>query len=344
MDGTVEIAPEELAGWVPIRLFGHGLDVQVEWCFLTPRKFAEPFFEQTIEVCLRQPFNQVFLRRTPIEALGKLHEVQPGIPPSGFIFHMSRCGSTLISQLLATLPDTVVISEADPIHWILRSQAGDPAVSEAVRQKWLRWMFTALAQRWSGNERRFFVKFDSWSIVDLPLIHSVFPGVPWVFVYRNPVEVIVSHIRRRGSHVIPSAYGIGLLSLEPAAAARIASEEYCARVLAKICQTAVSRFTIGNAALIEFNELPGAVWSRVVDFFGAGCSERDRERMRSQAQFDAKAPSIRFVGDTGEKNREASPLIRRMAEEWVMPVYRQLEDLRLAGVGLGADGRADSAL
>lgn len=340
----MEIAPADLAGWVPIRTFGHGLDVHAEWCFLTPRRFAEPFFEQTIEACLRHPFNQVFLRRTPIEALREFHRFQPGIPPSGFIFHMSRCGSTLISQLLATLPGAVVISEADPIHWILRSQAAEPVVSDTVRQDWLRWMFSALSQRWSGSESRFFVKFDSWSIVDLPLIHSVFPGVPWVFVYRNPIEVMVSHIRRRGSHMIPSAYGIKLLGLDPAAAARIPSEEYCARVLAKIGETAVSSFATGRAALIEFNELPGAVWSRLIDFFGIACSERDCERMRSKAQFDAKAPSIHFVGDTNEKNREASPLIRSMSEEWAMPVYRELEELRLSGGAAGGATRANSAL
>ena len=31
------------------------------------------------------------------------------------------------------------------------------------------------------------------SVLDLPLIYRAFPDVPWVFVYRQPVEVLASH-------------------------------------------------------------------------------------------------------------------------------------------------------
>ena len=44
--------------------------------------------------------------------------------PSGFIFHMSRCGSTVISQMLAALAEHVVVSEAGPIDALAR---GPPA-------------------------------------------------------------------------------------------------------------------------------------------------------------------------------------------------------------------------
>ena len=37
---------------------------------------------------------------------------EPGIDPTGFIFHLARCGSTLVSQMLAALPEHIVLSEA----------------------------------------------------------------------------------------------------------------------------------------------------------------------------------------------------------------------------------------
>jgi len=122
------------------------------------------------------------MHRTPIAELGDWHAASPGMMPAGFIFHMSRCGSTLISQMLAALPQTVVISEASPIDWLARTTR----VSEPVRSQWLRWMVSALGQRRSGTENRYFIKFDSPTVMALPFIRRVFPSVPWVFAFRNP--------------------------------------------------------------------------------------------------------------------------------------------------------------
>jgi len=63
---------------------------------------------------LNTPFNQLFCDRTPLAALGDYAASNPGIAPDGFIFHVSRCGSTLVSQMLAALPDSIVLSEAGP--------------------------------------------------------------------------------------------------------------------------------------------------------------------------------------------------------------------------------------
>ena len=70
--------------------------------------------------------------------------------------------------------------------------------------------------------------------LDLPLIRAAFPAVPWIFLYRNPVEVLVSHSRRRGAHVIP-----GVLSVPPDLDQPMPLVEYAARVLARICEAAL---------------------------------------------------------------------------------------------------------
>src|SRR6266542_3419017 len=88
------------------------------------------------------------------------HEAQPGLSPSGFIFHMSRCGSTLISQMLAALPQNIVISEAGPIDSLLRTNFHDPSFADDRRPIWFAWVVSALGQRRSGQEQHFFIKFN----------------------------------------------------------------------------------------------------------------------------------------------------------------------------------------
>ena len=61
-----------------------------------------------------------------IDVLLEWQEQSPGLPPSGFIFHMSRCGSTLAARMLAASPRNIVLSEADPIDYVLRAPCATP--------------------------------------------------------------------------------------------------------------------------------------------------------------------------------------------------------------------------
>ena len=58
------------------------------------------------------------LVRTGLEALRAL-DSEPSLDPAGMIFHLSRCGSTLVSRLLGTLPGVVVVSEPAPLNALL---------------------------------------------------------------------------------------------------------------------------------------------------------------------------------------------------------------------------------
>jgi hypothetical protein len=120
-----------MAGWVPIRFCWHEGRPVLDWCRLDSRRFTEPFFDETVSACLRRPFNRLFRRLTPIDTLLEWQERSPGLPPSGFAFHMSRCGSTLVARMLAAVPRHVVLSEADPIDALLRAPLRTPAVAAA---------------------------------------------------------------------------------------------------------------------------------------------------------------------------------------------------------------------
>jgi hypothetical protein len=324
---TGEVALDE---WFPIRLGWRGAQATIEWCYMGERRFTEPFFEQTVAACLRHPFNRLFRLQTPIGRLAELARTQPGVPPTGLIFHMSRCGSTLVAQLLATLPRAIMLAEAEPIDAALRARFHDPTLTDDQRRDWLRWVVGALGRRRGAQERYLFVKFDSWSVLDLPLIRRAFPGVPWVFVYRDPIEVMVSHQKMRGAQMVPGMLEPALLSLDPAEIPPYALDEYCARVLARICAAAAQFGQNGGGRFVDYRQLPDAVWSSLLDLFGVAYTPADVERMRHTALFSAKSPATAFTGDTAAKQRAASADLRRLADQWVRPAYQQLVALQQA--------------
>lgn len=319
----------DLTGWTPIRVYWRQSRPLVDWCYTGRLRFTAPFFDQTVEECLQRPFNLLFRHQTPIDALAEFELLQPGLLPSGFIFHMSRCGSTLVSQLLAALPHATVIAEAAPLDAVLHANLHDPGIADEQRLAWLRGMVSALGQRRQGQEQHYFVKFDCWNTLDLGLIRRAFPDVPWIFVYRDPVEVMVSHLKQRAGRMLPGPVEACLLGLDLVAAFQMPPEEYCARALGSICRAALEHQG-GRSRLVHYRQLPEVVWSSLLDFFGVAHADADLERMGHAAQFHAKNPAAHFVDDTAAKRREATDLMRQMAERWVSEWYERLEAARAA--------------
>jgi hypothetical protein len=233
-----------------------------------------------------------------------------------------------MAQMLAALPQNIVISEAPLIDTALRANLRDAGVTEQERATWLRGLISALGQARNPDERHLFIKFDSWSILDLPVIREAFPDTPWIFLYRDPVEVMVSQIRQRGSQMVPGVLDARSLGLDFVTARQISPEEYCARALAAICEAATRYYRAGAAQLVHYRQLPDAVWSSVAGHFGACYTLEEVERMRTVAQFDAKHSGLTFEQDSVAKQQLATDEIRALVERFVKPGYDQLEALR----------------
>lgn len=319
----------DLRGWVPVDLYQSALaptsGLMVDWCYLGAERFTDSFFQQTIERRLRHPFYLLFRHQTPIELLNDLIGRQPGLPPVGFIFHMSRCGSTLISRMLATLPQTVVLSEPPPLDKLLRMRAADEQ-----RLTWLQGLINAMGQPRQGDERHLFIKFDSWSTTDLPLIARAFPRTPWLFVYRDPVEVLMSHASAPGSQTIPGVLDPRWMGLDWVSAVQIPPMEYAARVLARVCESALEYRHCGRARFVNYTQLPEFVWSQLAGFFGVEWQAGDLARMRDVTRRHAKDPLRPFVPDTEARRGAASADVRELAGRFLQPLYEQLEAVRLA--------------
>jgi len=316
-------------GWLPVRARWQDRELMVDWGYFGPRRLLEPFFDESVLRCLAKPFNRLFRYSTPIDALAGWLRQHPGLPPSGFIFHMSRCGSTLVSQMLAAIPRNIVVSEAGPIDAVVQARYSRPDLSDEQHAAWLRWMIGALGQARSREERHLFVKLDSWHALALPLFRGAFPTVPWIFLYRDPLEILVSQLKRRGMHMVPGVIGHDVFGFETSQSIQ-EPESYCAQVLARIGDGALRDYTPGRALLVNYNELPAALWTDVLPHFGVSCSADDRAAMTKAARYDAKSPDLRFTDDTAAKRNAATDQIRSAADG-LGGLYARLETLRLTG-------------
>lgn len=319
-----------LDGWVPIRVYPEAGQLRVDWCHLGDTRFTEPFFNETIERRLRHPFALLFRHQTSLDALVERQASRPGLPLRGLVFHMSRCGSTLVSQMLAALPWCRVLSEAGPIDSVLRAHLTLPGVSDETRISWLRAVVAALGQPQRQEERALFLKLDAWHTLELPLLQRAFPGVPWVFLYREPVEVMASHLNHRGAHMLPGLLEPALLGLEAEAASGLTLEEYGARVLARICEAGLEgyRARASPARLVSYRQLPEVVPELLAGHFGQEVTPEDLERMRSAGARDAKNPVIPFEDDSAQKARRVTAVAREVAERFILPVHEALEAAR----------------
>ncbi len=323
---------QQLAGWMPIRVKWNGAEPMIDWCRVDGERFTEPFFDHTIERLLQRPFNLMFRRLTDVAALETAANGLKTIRPTGFIFHVSRCGSTLVSRMLASLPQNVAISEASPIDWMIRADVRRPDISADERVAWIRSMILAMAQKRTPEAANFFVKFDAWHMLYFELIERAFPDVPWIFLYREPVEVLVSHQKQRGAATIPGiiehrAQGLGIND-----ALTAPLEEYPARVLGRIMDAAVRYVDRPNGLTVNYRELPGFVTDELLHHFGVELSDEDLAVMNAAASRNAKNPKLEFVADTDEKRAEATGEMRQYADKYMMPAYEILEKAAAARV------------
>lgn len=300
--------------------------IAVDWAWFGAAPLTAPFFEDALRQASSRPLNRLFRYRTMFDDFLAGAAAAGSLAPDGFIFHMSRCGSTLAAQMMASLPQTIVISEAAPIDTVVQISRLWPQVPEARHADLLRAIIAAYGRCRNNDERRFVVKLDAWHTLALPLFRRAFPAVPWVFLYRDPVEVLVSQMRQRGIQTVPQLfppafYGLGEGDELPA-------EDYCARVLARICTAACDHPEGG--LFIDYRDLPQAVETRILPWFALSPDEDAHAAMTAAARRDAKSPGALFTADSGDKQRSASEAVRTAAARHFAGVFPRLQELAAA--------------
>ncbi|HJU92143.1 MAG TPA: hypothetical protein VJ656_04325 [Pyrinomonadaceae bacterium] len=321
-------------GWLPVDAVLVDGRPGLWWMDMPDVSLTEPFFQQTVERAKAEN-NKRSERFTEFDVLLQLEKTLDSVSPTGFIFHSSRCGSTLVANACRAIANSIVLSEANAIDKLVArffTDAPEGTVKESIYSVFLRGVVHALGQRRTGSEQHLFVKFSCCSFAQIARVTRIWPHVPWVFLYRDPVETIVSNLSSVPPWLVDNDRRVlaSITGASPAEVAEMRLEELCARTIGSFFSIA-HHVADANSMLVNYNQLSVPVISSVLRFFKVSLSADEMAAIdRGSRVYSKEVSSTRtFVDDSVAKRELASDLIREMAERWAMEPYRQLEEKRM---------------
>jgi hypothetical protein len=324
-------------GWLPWRIDeGTGVTRWIETDF---PGFSDPFLcEPFFGWCVARARVKVPPRReleTDLSALRAAASQLPEVQPAGIIFHVSRCGSTLVSNALAFAHNALVLSEVASFDQMM-SMAGSPVPywSRTGRQG-LRDLTTVFAHYRGLPPRQVVVKAGLGKTLDLGTVRAVWPDVPYVVMIRAPLEVVVSNVIKPPTQLQlwyqePQWCPLGV---PPPVVLDRGPREFCAWVLGRVYQEALRQLD-EKCAVLDYRDLTVDSVLRVAARFDLRIPAERLGLFRETFVFDAKAPGKEFQSDIETKRRAADPELLDATKRWVLASYDGLlgSDLRLADI------------
>lgn len=229
-------------GWIPCRVVWDRERPLVDWCYLGDTQFTDATFSETIARGMQRPFSAAFLHRTPLDELELT-----GPDPAGMIFHLSRSG---VEQLSASLRTSgVTVFAQPPIDTILSSPDRLRRFVRAV----------ASAANVSTTASTYILELAPWQALDLAQFAAAFPSTPWIFLYRDPREVLASLASIPAEWTLPGfvkaeRFGFDPATVEPGDLARYRTQ------LIEGLLRAVRECKVPGGQLVNSNQLPDSLF------------------------------------------------------------------------------------
>jgi hypothetical protein len=320
MNENIEAA---IKNWVPYKLLPQQANEELlcKWLYLGNELTTAPFFDQTISQCKSLPQNSKL--KSSVSSLSILEHWSKqinSIEPTAFIFHVSRCGSTLLSQLLSLQSENIVLSEVPFFDELLRKGFNLQQMNELLPV--LKSAINLYGARRNNMQKNLFIKTDSWHIHFYKDLRALYPHLPFIFLYRRPDEVIRSHQKLRGMQAVPGVIEPALFGFNTNEIIKFNLDEYTAKVLETYLQAFIDILKNDkNSIAINYNEGPMNMMYKIAAFTKLPISADDEAVMIQRAGFHAKYP--------GEKFNEASiddapPLYMHNA----FALYNELEQIK----------------
>lgn len=294
------------ANWIPYKLNClSGKEWTVNWLHLSGRRMTEPFFDDTIRICkMRQRENGLPERLSSAGFLEEAAYDLPSLQPSAFVFHVSRCGSTLLSQAFTEPEENVVIAEAPLLDEILRSAEKQPDISSDIQETWLKAALQLMGQQRNFKETNYIIKLDSWHIHFYEQLRKWFPQTPFFFLYRKPNEVLASHQKQRGIHTVPGMVNSALLKIDASSPFNGDFNSFTADVL--------QQYYLGMQRICELNhpknlffDYADGVKEMIAEFSAfTGITVKDETQVNTRLGYHSKSVNAVFKPEPTLVNNE----------------------------------------
>jgi hypothetical protein len=298
--------------WLPYRY--QSKQQLINW--LIPSGHAtEPFQDEYISRCRQQLINQIIQPCMGLDFALQQTENLASVTPAGFIFHLSRCGSTLISGCLSELDSTCVFSESPLLTELLL----DNNLSSEQQKTFLRAFINLQAAAFSDRPQMI-IKWNAWDIFRWELIRDLYPQVPVIFLVRDPVEILASHQRSAGRHM---AGDMSLVHVHAAFKPANTGQTFLAwqsGVLGAFLGE-MNRIKHQNAILrVDYKSLDVAGINEICHHFGL---HPYPERFTQRLKFHSKTPQVIFSSDVKTKQRIFSADDKKLIQHALLPLHQQ---------------------
>jgi hypothetical protein len=314
---------------IPVGFSDREDGLHMHWIIADRTEFRDPVFGMTCHRLVEQVLKGSILTESEGEEFQKLAHKHPEFSPSGIIYHVSRCGSTLLANMLSSVDQHFVLSEPTvPLIVLARHlenmSGGDASATDEVRAS-----FAAFYQPQSEDIHHYFFKLFSGNIFQIPVIRNAFPGVREIFLYRDPVEVIVSNVRGPIQNWLWTDAIIGLPRLE---AMELSIVELAARAIGRKMAAMRRYYDERTTLLMNYSEIGPSTPVTLLSCFGLPMSEGSLERMMAKLAIYAKDPEQKkkYQDDRSLKKSLATDALREVAMRFAYPDYYELEKLRNA--------------
>ena len=316
---------DELRSYFPVDAVIRDGKPQIEWLKIPDVNFREPFFHQTVDRA-RESNDSSF---TDLDVLLQVANATPAVSPSGFIFHTSRCGSTLVANACRALDSTRVITEAPVVDKLISrlfTDAKPGSTKEVVYLSLIRAATQSLARDLKEGSR-YFVKFACTSILQIQALRRTWANVPFLILFRDPIEVTVSNLRNRPEWMSVDsnpAAAAAIIGVEVDQLSGMTDDEFCARALGRYYSAAESLAGDHKTQLVDYSELSAERLMQILAWFGAAPSPNEAAAVERSLISYSKDSARSFRPDTAEKRAAASPRVIEAVEKWAVPIYERL--------------------
>lgn len=316
-------ASSPVAGWIPVKLQPTDDDLLCRWMYAGDKAFSEPFFDETIAACRSLYETNWHMKRSmsTCSALAELAQQTDAVEPSAFIFHISRCGSTLITQMLGMQPCNILLSEVPFFDELLRYGKLHGCMPDMLTQ--LRAAIALYGARRNEQHRHLFIKTDSWHIHFYKELRTLYPAAPFFLLYRKPDEVLRSQQKKRGMQALPNYLEPAIFGFDKTVIAAATMDEYMGMVIESYLDAFVRILQNDtNAYALNYHDGAMEMIETIAAVTRLPITAGEKKAMQERAGFHAK-----FPGQLFSEEKDTGPVPDFLKKSFGL--YEQLESIRL---------------